>query len=569
MEKIIRVDMNNLEITEENSPFEYDRWGGRGLTSKIICDEVDPGCDPLGSLNKLVIAPGLLGGSRMLTSSNRLSIGGKSPLTGGIKESNAGGTFALRLSQRGIKGIIVEGKAKGSIYILKIGNSKTELLQMKEITGLGNYQLAERLRSLFGHNISFLSVGQAGERGLLAAGIAVSDMDGFPSRFAARGGLGAVLGSKGLKCIVIEKSENQKPDIKDPELFKAFTKDFNRIVNENPVTAALREYSTAIAVSTINTLGALPTHNFRMGQFDKVDSISGQYLHEIIKQRNGQGRTTHACMPGCLVQCSNVYPDHTGAPIVGPLEYETIGMMGSNCGIGNLDEIARMNYLCNNYGLDTIEIGATLAIAMEAGILNFGDSQRAIELIDDIGQGKTFLGRILGSGVSLAGQVLGVRRVPCSRGQAFPAYDPRALKGMGVLYATCTMGADHTLGQTVRAPIDQKKAEGQVPLSKGLQIVNTLFDILGLCLFLKGSIASEEVLVTQLLQSKTGLTMEYDEWLSLSKKLITMEKEFNEKAGLNFGRNLLPEFLRREKLPPFDVLFDVPQDEIDGFYKDF
>jgi aldehyde:ferredoxin oxidoreductase len=244
-------------------------------------------------------------------------------------------------------------------------------------------------------------------------------------------------------------------------------------------------------------------------------------------------------------------------------------MLGSNCGISSLDEIAQMNYLCNDYGLDTIEVGATLAVAMEANVLQFGDSERAKELIAEIGHGQTFLGRILGSGTYLAGKVLGVKRIPACRGQALAAYDPRAFKGMGVLYATCTMGADHTLGSTLRATIDQKKPEGQVALSKGLQIENTFFDILGLCLFLKGSIISEKGLMMQLLKSKTGITLDFEEGLNLSKELIKLEKEFNEKAGLNFRRHLLPEFFSQEECPPFNVRFDVAQAEMDAFYENF
>ena len=204
----------------------------------------------------------------------------------------------------------------------------------------------------------------------------------------------------------------------------------------------------------------------------------------------GAGLATHGCHRGCVIRCSGTYNDKDGHYLTKQPEYETVWAHGGNCGIDDLDAIAQMDFLDDNYGLDTIEMGATIGVAMEAGLLKFGDAEAAINLIKEVGKG-TPLGRILGSGAAVTGKVFGVERVPVVKGQAMPAYDPRAVQGIGVTYATSPMGADHTAGYAVATNIlkvggnvDPLKPEGQIELSRNLQIATAAIDATGMCLFI-------------------------------------------------------------------------------------
>jgi aldehyde:ferredoxin oxidoreductase len=315
------------------------------------------------------------------------------------------------------------------------------------------------------------------------------------------------------------------------------------------------------------SLGALPTRNFRHGTFEHVERISGEALYELITTRGGEGTPTEACMAGCIIQCSNIVPDAQGRRLVARLEYETLGMCGSNLGIGDLDAIARLNQECNDLGLDTIEVGAALAVAAEAGVWPFGDGERALALVGEIGAG-TVLGRLLGQGVATVGRVLGVQRVPVVKGQALSAYDPRGVKGTGVTFATTPMGGDHTAGLTIFAPVDHHRAEGQVALSRSVQYTRAAYDALGLCVFLLGSTGSRPELVTDLLNGAYGTELE-PAWIAeLGRQVIDLEREFNRRAGLTPITDRLPAFFTDEPLPPHGEVFDVPHDELGAIWAD-
>src|SRR4030042_2767940 len=443
--KVWRVNVRNKTYTRENVPQTWERLGGRGLVARILVDEVSPTCEPLGPNNKLLFTPGLLVG-HMLSSCDRISVGGKSPLTGGVKEANAGGTTGLKLTYLGIKALIIEDKPVDDIWnVLYISPDGVRFESTEGLIGLGVYESTLKIIEKYGDNIALALIGQGGEMQLSTAGIQNLDKENLPSRIAARGGLGAVMGSKKIKAIVIDAREGQKPPIAHPVEFRAAQKLFIKALMDAPQTAVYRDYGTAAMARIANGFGGLPTRNFSSGQFENVATISGEYMRDVILERGGDGEPTHACMPGCTIRCSNNYADANGQSIVSPLESETIGLMGSNLGISNLDVIARLNWMVNDLGLDSIEIGASLGVAAMAGLMDFGDGERAIQLIDEIRQ-NTPLGRLLGSGSTITGKVLGVEQVPAVKGQAMSAYEPRAIKGTGVTYATSPQGADHTSG---------------------------------------------------------------------------------------------------------------------------
>jgi len=576
MRKLVRVDMSRETVKYEELPAEYERLGGRALTSTIVAKEVDPLCHPLGPANKLVVAPGLLAGTTC-PNSGRLSVGGKSPLTGGIKESNVGGNAAVKLGRLGLAGIVVENlPPSGKWYYLLVTKDGSQLLPADDLVGLTNYQLCERLQAKYGDKVGIISIGPAGEMRLSAASVAVTSTQGKPSRHAGRGGMGAVMGSKGLKAIVVDDKEAPGVSYKDQEAFKAAASAFRDALRQHPVTkpgGGLAVYGTNVLVNVINEAGAFPTRNFTEGRFEGAHKISGETMHDIIKQRGGS--TTHSGCSTCIIQCSNVYNDKDGNYLTSGFEYETIWANGANCGIDDLDAIAQIDRLCDEYGLDTIETGCAVAVAMYAGVKKFGDAQGAIELIKEVGRG-TPLGRIIGSGAAVVGQAYGVSHVPVVKRQGLPAYDPRAIKGIGVTYATSPMGADHTSGYAVATNImrvggfvDPLKPEGQVDLSRNLQIATAAIDSLGLCVFVAFAIMdipSGMEALPKMISAQYGWKFELEDLLNYGKEVLRAERAFNLAAGFTAADDRLPEFFKKEALPPHNVVFDVPDKELDQLF---
>jgi len=575
MDIIYRVDMSNGNVAKEEVPDDYAGLGGRAMTSAIVSKEVIPTCHPLDKHNKLVIAPGLLSGTSA-PCSGRLSIGAKSPLTGGIKESNAGGTASQKLARLGIAALVIEGKpaADDKLCALEINSDGVKLVDASDLEGLGNYDTVAKLTEKYGDKVSYISIGQAGEMKMGSASIAVTDMENRPTRHAGRGGLGAVMGSKGLKAIIVDDSGTGRPSIADPDVFNAASKKFAQLLIGHAVTGeTLPTYGTNALTNVINEAGALPTRNFSSGYFEEADSVGGETQREITLERGGIVK--HSCHPGCVISCSRVYMDKNGDYLTKGPEYETVWANGPNCGIDDLDAIAQMDRIYDDYGLDTIEMGTAIAVAMEAGVKEFGDAEGAIELIHEVGKG-TPLGRILGNGTEVTGRAFGVTRVPVVKGQSMPAYDPRAVKGMGVTYATTPMGADHTAGYAV-APnilkvggdVDPLSPEGQAELSSGLQIATSFLDSAGLCLFVAFCVLDEpEALdaIVDLWNSEYGLSMTGDDVVALGQKVLTMERGFNKAAGFTAADDRLPHFMTEEKLAPHNVVFDVPDEELDTVF---
>jgi len=559
--KLLRVNLSSQQARLEIRDDELT--GGRRLTSELVAANVDPGCDPLSAENILVWATGPLAGWRV-SCGDRLSLGGKSPLTGGIKESNSGGEVAGALAGLDLRALIVEGTfPTGEPGLIVVdGPGKVHFLPADGYWGLRLEALAARLKADF-DDYALIAIGPAGEMQLPSSAVCTTDMRGDPFRFLARGGLAAVMGSKGLKAVLIRKGQRPRPAGKD---YKAAVRAFHQAVSGNPRVEVLRTYGTASTVMLTNSLGALPTRNFGEGVFEEAELISGEALYDLIITRGGEGTPTEPCMSGCIIQCSNIVPDAQGQRLVARMEYETLVMCGSNLGIGDLDTIGRINQECNDLGLDTIEVGATLGVAAEAGLMSFGDGERALALVREIGEG-TVLGRLLGQGAATVGRVLGVRRVPAVKGQALPAYDPRGVKGTGVTFATTPMGGDHTAGLTIFAPVDHHQAEGQVALSRNTQYTRASYDALGLCAFLLGSTGSRPELVTDMLNAAYGADLEPDWIAELGRETIDIERGFNHRAGLTTVTDRLPRFFAEEPLPPHGEVFDVSDEELDAMWE--
>ena len=574
MAVIYRVNMTDLTVQAEEPIDEYKDLGGRALTSAILLKEVPPTCHPLSAENKLVIAPGILTGTAA-PCSGRISVGAKGPLTGTIKESNSGGMGAIALATLGIKAVIIEGQPNGEqLKRLIVTKDGIQIEPADGLTHAGNYETMAAQHEEYGDKVVCFSIGQAGEMCSAAASIAVSDVEGRPTRHCGRGGLGAVMGSKRVKVIVVDTTGGERPKPADMDAFKKAAKKFAQSLKAHPLTGdTLPKYGTNVLANVVNEAGAYPTRNFQAGQFEGTEAISGERQHDIITERGGV--IAHACHRGCTIRCSRIYVDENGEYLTKGPEYETIWAHGADCGIDDLDAIAKMDRMDDDFGLDTIETGATIGVAMEAGVIQFGDAEGALELLAEVGRG-TALGRLVASGAEVLGKAYGVSRIPTVKGQAMPAYDPRAVQGIGVTYATSTMGADHTAGYSVTAnllgvggKVDPLKPDGQVELSRNLQIATAAIDSSGLCLFVAFAVLDDPNAldaICEMFAAFHGRPFTADDFLALGKRTLKLEREFNAGAGFTAADDRLPDFFKNEKLEPHDVTFAVSDEELDQVF---
>jgi aldehyde:ferredoxin oxidoreductase len=576
MDKILRIDMGaeGGPKGREEPLGDYAGLGGRAMTSAIISKEVPPTCHPLGADNKVVFAPGLLGGSAAPLS-GRISVGYKSPLTGGIKEANAGGQPGQVIARLGYAAIVLEGQPEeGKLYQIIMDKDGYDIQPADEFKMLGNYDLIDKLKEKYNKKTTFMSIGPAGEMKMHLSSIACADREQRPTRHAARGGSGAVMGSKGVKVIILDDTGTKRIAPKDVEAFKKANKVFSDGMKKHPVTGeGLKAYGTNVLTNVLNEAGGYPTRNFKEGRFEGKDKISGETIAALELERGGLDE--HGCHTGCIIKCSGIYNDKDGNYLTKQPEYETVWSHGGHCGIDDPDAIAMMDRLDDDYGLDTIEMGVTIGVAMDAGVIEFGDAEGAINLLHEVGKG-TPLGRILGGGAAAVGKAYGIERVPVVKGQSMPAYDPRAVQGNGVTYATSTMGADHTAGYAVTAnilavggQIDPLGPEGQVELSRNLQIATAAVDSTGMCLFIAFPVLDQpetfQALI-DIINSLHGLSLTGDDVTALGKSVLTCERNFNIAAGFTSAHDRLPDYFKTEPLPPHNVVFGVEDKELDTVF---
>ena len=574
-DKIYRVNMGDLSYSIEDVPAEWMGLGGRGLTSTIVSEEVDPECHPLGPNNKLVFAPGLLSGTTA-ANSGRTSLGAKSPLTGGIKESNVGGTSAGIMAKLGVKALIIEGLPEDDSTFYHIHVTKNEVLiePVPELVGKQNYEVLDEMLNRYNKKVAVMTIGTPGEMKMLISNISVKDPKG-KFRSLGRGGLGAVMGSKKIKCITIDAENYKEVHYAEPEKFKEASKVFTKSLQENPISGeGLPAFGTNVLVNIINKAGGLPSLNFRSGNSDNAEEICGETMAENIKERGGS--TTHGCHAGCVIQCSQTYNDKEGNYLTSGFEYEMIWAFGANLGIKDLDMIAKIDALMDDIGVDAIETGVTLGLAAETDIIEFGDGERAYELLKyEVAKG-TPLGRIIGGGTGNLGKLYGLVRVPVVKNQAIPAYEPRAVKGQGVTYATTPMGADHTAGYAVATNIlnsggyiDPLKKDGQLELARNLQIASAAVDSTGMCIFVAFPALDDPKCLPALIDminARFGINLTADDVTNLGENIIKKEREFNKKAGLTNSDDRLPEFMKYEPLPPHNVVWDFTGEELDSVW---
>jgi aldehyde:ferredoxin oxidoreductase len=569
MSKILRVDMSSLRVEAEEAPEEYRLLGGRALTSHIVAREVPPTCHPLSAHNRLVFAPGLLGGTAA-TTSGRTSVGGKSPLTGGVKESNVGGLLGHKLAKMGIKAVVVQGQPPdGRWRLLRVDAEGVRLEPADGLAGLGNYDTVQGLlaggspdrpgRQGGRRSSCVVSIGPAGETRMAAASIAVSDPEGRPTRHAARGGLGALMGAKGLKAIVVDDAGTRSVEAAARDQYRQSVLDFSRAVLDDPRTKNMSAYGTAGVIRFVNreNVASMPTRNHRLGVFPEADAISGQRIAELAPQRSGK---MLPCMPGCIIKCAILFNDAEGQHVTSALEFETIALMGSNLEISDIDGLARLDRLCDDIGLDTIEMGNAIGVALEAGVAPFGDWRRVADLLEEVRRG-TPLGRLLGGGTELTARAFGLDRVPAVKGQGLPAWEPRTLKAMGITYATSPQGADHTAGLVTARNVT---SDTLLKASRHEQILQAAVDSVGLCQFSNLTEAD----MARFVSAQYSVAWGAKDVLEMGRRVLKEERDFNLRAGFGRDADYLPEFLRAEPLhtPDGEMVFDLPDELLDSFW---
>lgn len=555
-EKLLRIDMTNLEVSDEPFPEEWKYLGGRALSAKILLKECDPKCDPLGPDNVVVLAPGMLSGS-VAPTSGRMSVGGKSPLTGGIKEANSGGQAGQKLARMGYRAAIITGKAPDpeKRYKVVVDKEGYSMVEAPELKMLRTYAASEKLQETHPKRAVYLLVGPAGELGLSGASVALTDEGAtHPARHAARGGLGAALGVKGLKALVVDDTGSKARMPADMPAFKATVK---RITKEHADGPQIFKTGTSTTLPVANMLGTLPTKNRTRMSFEHSDALDGARIQENFEERGGG---MHHCMTGCIVSCSNVVHGPDGKYVTSALEFETLALCGSNCEIGDLDIVARMDRLCDELGLDTIETGGAIGMAMEAGQLEWGDGEGAVALMEKIDKGDP-LAEAVGQGVCAVAKMFGIERVPAIRGQGIPAWEPRTLNATGVTYATSSMGADHTAGLLIMVPEGLSEAHA----SQEAQLVNALCDSSGFCQFQQPKIDD----IRELYGAMYGVEISFEAAADMGWQCLVDEWAFDEKAGFTRDQNDLPQWCRDEAVPENGATFNVSKEDILSVFERF
>jgi aldehyde:ferredoxin oxidoreductase len=561
--KVLRVDLTHETVTIEdvNPQVARDFIGGRGWAIKYLYDEVDPATDPLAPENKLIFATGPLTATPAPTG-NRYMVVTKSPLTGALACSNSGGIYPTEMKRSGFDMFLFEGRASRPVY-LWIHDGQAEIRPAEHLWGKDVHEATDMLLEETDAKARVACIGPAGERLVKIAAI-MNDKH----RAAARSGVGAVMGSKHLKAVVV-RGTGEVP-LAQPAEMKALSKEVRSEVNRDVKKgSALREYGTAYVPVVTNELGILPTRNFQTGVFEGTEQISGHVLTEKFLRR------AKPCF-GCPIACGRDTivddPDYGGEG-EGP-EYETIAALGSACGVDNLAAVTKANYRCNELGLDTISTGVTIACAMEMyekGILperdvgrplRFGDADAVIALIDEAAYREGFGDLVAEGSYRLASRYGHPELSVTAKKLEFPGYDPRGSKGMGLLYATSNIGASHMAGDTaypevfgVPERIDPLAVEGKPHLVHRFEDAFALIDAAGLCVFLavrylfepRADLWPERL--ARLMKYATGADYTPEALLEAGERIYNLERLFLLGAGFTAADDTLPKRMLEEPLP--------------------
>ena len=548
MRRYLDIDLATQKIKEKKITGMDLVNAGRYFIAKTLLDSGAATVDPLSADNPLIFSAGPFAGTNF-SNANRTSIGCKSPLTGGIKESNAGGTFGVALGQLHIAGLTLHGASADWIVIHIAKDGTISFDSAAPYMGLGNFDAAERLHEQYGKKTSLALCGPVGEYQGLLSGIAISDTDRRPSRLAARGGVGAVMGTKKVKAIVAEL--DRMPELHERKKVMSAIKEYGKQIRADELVDVYKKVGTATMADFTNYIGGLPVHNFSAGQqateADGTFKMGGDYIRELNLSRGGT--TAHACMPGCMIECSNVYADEDGTEIVSPVEYETIGLMGTNCGLSHPDDLARVNAVANDLGIDTIEAGAMIAVLMDAGVGKFGDVGFMLEVLEELRRG-TERGRLYAQGTARVGAHLGAARVPVIKQQAISAYDPRVIEVTGITMMMTAQGADHTAGNVPRMQAEGKSTDELVDASMEAQVVMAAADSLGFCIFGRGVTNTHLDLIAEAVNNAVGTDLDAGFFENLGRETLQLENEFNRQAGFTVADDELPAFFYEEPLPP-------------------
>ena len=547
-DRLLYVDMTNQTTRFAPFPEKWKLLGGRGLSAKILTAECDPTCDPMGPQNVLVMAPGVMSGTTAPTS-GRISIGAKSPLTNGIKEANAGGNPGQDLMKLGIRAVIVKGQPADSNrrFGLRVDESGAKVVPADDYKGMLNYASCEKLLANEPKTASAITIGPAGERRLKGASVGCTDSDRErrPARHAARGGLGAVMGSKGLKWVLVDPAKARTRQPIGGKSFHALTKRYTQAYLEGP---QIFKHGTSTVVPVANMLNTFVYKNRTEGQSPDVQTLDGARIVENFQTRGGG---MHNCMTGCIVKCSNIVHDKDGNYKTSALEFETITLLGANCAIKTVDEVAILDRLCDELGLDTIETGAALGVLMDSGGMEWGDSAAAARVLEEIAHGGE-TGCMIGNGVVETGRLRKHKRVPHARGQAIPAWDPRPLKATGVTDAAGPMGGAPTAGLIINPGMPQDQF---ARASQEAQLVNMVCDSSGFCQFLQPSMDD----IREYYGLLYGIEISRDEIANQGWECLEDEWAFNKKAGWKDEDNGVSQCLVEEGIgPDHSMKFDVP-----------
>jgi aldehyde:ferredoxin oxidoreductase len=567
MRRYLDIDLSSRAITSREMHGEEIVRAGRYLIAKTLLELGAATVDPLSPANPLIFSAGPFAGSSF-SNANRTSVGCKSPLTGGIKEANGGGTFSYGLGQLRIAGFTLHGASPDWVVLHFKKDGDVDFDDAAPYLGKGNFEAQDMLHKKYGKKVTIALCGPVGEYQGLLGGISFSDKDGRPARLSARGGVGAVMGSKKVKAVVVDL--DRLPPFHEAKKVNAAVKDYAKMLQaDSMVTTFYQKIGTMGMADLQNTLGGLPVRNFSAGQQVDVSTgekfkMGGEYIRQLNVSRGGEH--THACMPGCIIQCSNVYHDAAGREVVSPVEYETLGLLGTNCGLSDPDDLAQMNYLANDLGVDTIELGATLAVLMEAGLGQFGDKKFMADCMAEMRRGSEN-GRLWAQGTARVGEHYGVRRVPVIKKQAISAYDPRVIEATGVAMMATAQGADHTAGNLPRLKTREMTIDQIIEQSLAHQARVAANDSLGLCIFGMSVTNPNTEFLANAINAAHGTTLTKDFFEPLGREALRMEAEFNRRAGFTAKDDELPEFFYTEPLPPTNHVARFHGVEVHGMYE--